>query len=108
MAVLTLVGGPFDGDTMRFHAWQSTIVVPESIDGPGHVYSVAADGTAQYRGLPGDHVDKVARLLFVMHREGLGEDDPLPWEMADEADQESCLRDAARIVAVLGEEHPPA
>lgn len=104
MPILTLCGGPYDGDTMRFHLWQTMIVLPESIDGPGHLYAVAADGSAQYLGLQGDQVDKVARLLYRMHREEIDEPGDLqPWEYADEDDQACCLRDAARIIAEIGE-----
>lgn len=48
MPVLTLVGGPFDGDTMRFRPDQHTIVAPESADGTIHEYRVCADGKARY------------------------------------------------------------
>lgn len=102
MPVLKLSGGPFDGDTMHLRPWQTAIVVPEGPEGPDHVYSVAADGSVQYLGLNGDRVDRIARLLFRMHREQLDSDeDPLPWEMGEAADQASCLSDAARIVAEL-------
>lgn len=46
--VLALVGGPFDGDTMRFYDDQTEIVVPESAEGAAHRYSVAADGRAYF------------------------------------------------------------
>lgn len=47
--VLPLVGGPFDGDTMKFQPEQTEIKVPDSAGfGPIHVYSVAANGTARY------------------------------------------------------------
>lgn len=47
MTVVTLVGGPFDGDTMRFRPEQSTIVVPDGGDRL-YTYVVCADGCARY------------------------------------------------------------
>lgn len=48
--VVTLVGGPFDGDTVRFRPTQSDLILPESADGAMHRYAMAADGRAHYRG----------------------------------------------------------
>ena len=48
--IITLVGGPFDGDTVKFRPTQTDLILPEYADGPMHRYAMAADGRAHYSG----------------------------------------------------------
>ena len=48
--IIALVGGPFDGDAVRFRPEQTDLILPEYADGPMHRYAMAADGRGHYKG----------------------------------------------------------
>lgn len=103
--ILTLVGGPFDGDTMAFRLDQPAIIVPESIDGAFHRYEVAADGRAHYAApLDEDRAERLARALYEHYVEETSDGDTSewnPWEMLDD-EQRSYTRKQARWLLERG------
>ncbi len=105
MTVLTLVGGPFDGDTMKFQPEQRAIIAPESIDGALHRYEVAADGRAHYaQRIAEDQAELLARALYDLLDLVVADGDTenwSPWELADDEQRSYCRRQARWLLALL-------